>query len=97
MQSVLGFVAGGWAIAMGLAPILQVRRMAQRQSSADFSVGYVLILLPGFALWVGYGVVAGNMFLVVPNALAFVVASLTVVYALRLRVPSPRSREVERV
>jgi uncharacterized protein with PQ loop repeat len=70
---------------MGVAPLLQVRRMWQRHSSADVSIGYLLILLPGFALWVGYGVSSADIALVIPNVVAFVVAMATVACAVHLR------------
>jgi uncharacterized protein with PQ loop repeat len=74
---------------MGVAPLLQVRRMRRRQSSADVSIGYLLILLPGFALWVAYGVASSDVALVIPNIVAFIVAAATVAYALRLRGRQP--------
>lgn len=70
---------------MGVAPLLQVRRMLQRHSSADVSIGYLLILLPGFALWVAYGIVSSDIALVIPNVVAFIVAAATVAYARHLR------------
>jgi uncharacterized protein with PQ loop repeat len=59
--------------------------MVQRHSSADVSVGYLLVLVPGFALWVAYGIASSDVALVVPNIVALIVASVTVVCALRLR------------
>ena len=50
------------------------------------STGYLLILLPGFALWVAYGIASSDIALVIPNIVAFVVAAATVACALRLRV-----------
>jgi uncharacterized protein with PQ loop repeat len=59
--------------------------MIRRRSSADISIGYLVILIPGFALWVAYGVASADIALVVPNIVAFVVATSTVICALRLR------------
>jgi uncharacterized protein with PQ loop repeat len=70
---------------MGLAPLLQVRRMLLRHSSADVSIGYLLILLPGFALWVAYGLASSQVALVVPNFVAFLVSAGSVACALHLR------------
>lgn len=39
MALVLAVAAGSWAVLMGLAPLLQLRRMLLRRSSADVSVG----------------------------------------------------------
>ncbi len=85
MVAILAVAAASWAVLMGVAPLLQVRRMLQRHSSADVSIGYLLILLPGFALWVAYGVAASNIALVIPNVVAFIVAAATVACALHLR------------
>lgn len=82
---IFAVAAASWAVLMGVAPLLQVRRMLQRQSSADVSIGYLLILLPGFALWVAYGISSSDVALVIPNVVAFVVAAATVACALRLR------------
>jgi uncharacterized protein with PQ loop repeat len=85
---VIGFfavAAASWAVLMAVAPLLQVRRMMQQHSSADVSIGYLFVLLPGFALWVAYGVASSDIALVVPNVVAIVVAAATVACALRLR------------
>ena len=85
MVGFLAVAAASWAVLMAIAPLLQVRRMVQRHSSADVSIGYLFVLLPGFSLWVAYGVASSDIALVVPNVVAFVVAAATVAYALRLR------------
>jgi MtN3 and saliva related transmembrane protein len=82
---IFAVAAASWAVLMGLAPLLQLRRMLARRSSADVSIGYLLVLLPGFALWVAYGVASSDVALVVPNIVALIVATVTVAYALRLR------------
>lgn len=91
MTHVLAGLAATWAVIMGLAPLLQLRRMVQRGSADDVSIGYLLILLPGFGLWIAYGVSATNMALVVPNVVGLLVASLTTGYAVRLRGSAARS------
>jgi MtN3 and saliva related transmembrane protein len=80
-----GLAAATWAVAMALSPIFQLRLVVRRRSSAGVSVGYMLVLLVGFALWVGYGVVSGDVPLIVPNVLAFVVMSFTITVVLRYR------------
>jgi len=82
---ILAVAAATWAVLMAVAPLLQVRRMLQRRSSADVSVGYLLILLPGFALWVAYGVASEDIALVIPNVVAFAVGAGTVACAMHLR------------
>jgi MtN3 and saliva related transmembrane protein len=81
----LGFIAATWALAMAVSPILQIREIMRRRSSAGLSVGYMLALLVGFALWVAYGVASTDWPLVVPNTIAFIVMSATTGTALRYR------------
>jgi MtN3 and saliva related transmembrane protein len=83
--ALFGFLAGSWAVVMGVSPLLQVRRMRQRQSSADVSIGYLFILFPGFALWIAYGLASSDLALVIPNIVALVICAVTIGYALKLR------------
>jgi uncharacterized protein with PQ loop repeat len=70
---------------MGVAPVLQIRRMLREQSSREISLGYFMVLLIGFLLWIGYGAAAGIPALVIPNTVALFVGAAVVVVALRLR------------
>jgi MtN3 and saliva related transmembrane protein len=81
----LSAAASAYGVLMGLSPVLQIRRMLREKSSRDVSLGYFLVLLAGFSLWVAYGLVAGNLVLVVPNAVALLVGMALVIIALRLR------------
>lgn len=83
----LGFVAASWGVIMALSPALQARRMLLTGSSRDVSIGYFMLLLPGFVLWVGYGLATDDLFLAVPNTLAALVACIVVLTAWRLRRP----------
>ncbi len=82
---VLAVAASAWGVLMGIAPLLQIRRMLRERSSRDVSLGYFAILLAGFLLWISYGIAAGNLVLVVPNSVALLVGTSLVVVALRLR------------
>jgi len=72
---VLAVAASAWGVLMGVAPALQIRRMLREHSSRDVPLGYFMILLAGFVLWISCGIAARNM--------ALVIALVTV--ALRLR------------
>jgi len=85
VTSVLAVTAATWGVAMALSPLLQIRTMRRTRSSKDVSVGYFCVLIVGFVLWLAYGIALGNVALVIPNAVAFVVASVTVVVALWFR------------
>ncbi|HLG07934.1 MAG TPA: SemiSWEET family transporter [Gaiellaceae bacterium] len=85
MESALALTAATWAIAMALGPVLQIRKIIEHKSSRAISIGYFLILLVGFVLWLAYGVAASNLALIVPNAVAAVVIFATIVVAVRYR------------
>ena len=83
--TVLAFAAASCGIAMGLSPLLQLRRVAVRRSSADVSVAYLAVLLVGFALWLSYGVAIRNTPLIVSNVVALTTNVLTIAAVLRFR------------
>jgi MtN3 and saliva related transmembrane protein len=85
LASVLAVCAGAWGVAMALSPLLQIRRIIAERSSRDVSIGYYVVLLIGFALWLAYGIAIGNAPLIVTNVVAFTVGCVTVAVALRHR------------
>jgi uncharacterized protein with PQ loop repeat len=87
MSDWLGAVAAGWGVLMAISPLLQIRRMRERRSSADVSIAYLGVLQIGFTLWMAYGWSLGNLAIIVPNSVAFLVGVATVIIALRLRHP----------
>ncbi len=88
MSDTLAVMAATWGVVMALSPALQIRRILQRQSSDDVSIGYLGVLLIGFCLWIAYGISIGNAALIVPNGVALVVGVVTVVVARRYRTPA---------
>jgi MtN3 and saliva related transmembrane protein len=90
-QTVLAAAASAWAVLMGIAPLLQIRRMLRHQSSREVSVGYFTILLIGFLLWIAYGAAARIPALVIPNTVAVLVGAAVIIVALRLRRQPARS------
>ena len=85
LPTALGLAAASWAVVMAVSPILQIREIVRRRSSAGVSIGYLLVLLVGFGLWAAYGVASENLPLVVPNTVAFAVMSVTAGIAVRYR------------
>jgi len=85
MSDTLAVMAATWGVVMALSPALQIRRILQRRSSDDVSLGYLAVLLVGFGLWVAYGFSLPNLALIVPNAVALLVGLVTVVVARRYR------------
>jgi MtN3 and saliva related transmembrane protein len=83
-QTVFAVAASSWAVLMGIAPVLQIRRMLRERSSRDVSIAYFAILLVGFLLWIGYGAAAGLPALIIPNIVATLVGTAVIAVALRL-------------
>jgi MtN3 and saliva related transmembrane protein len=81
----LGVAAAAWGVLMAISPLLQIRRILERRSSADVSIAYLTVLQIGFMLWIGYGLALGNLAIVVPNSVAFLVGVATILIALRFR------------
>ncbi len=79
MYQTLAFVTTGWGLLMGLAPLLQVRVIVRDRNAAGTSLGWVLILLVGFGLWLTYGVVNNDLPIVITNAVAAVVTTALVI------------------
>lgn len=88
MTDAIGAVAASWGVLMAISPILQIRRVLDRRSSADISVSYLAVLQVGFTLWVGYGIALGNPAIIIPNSVAFLVGVATILIALRFRDPA---------
>lgn len=84
-QTTLAIAASSSGVVMGLAPVLQIRRMLRERSSAQVSLGYFVILLTGFLLWIAYGASLRNLALIVPNSVALLVTTVVITVALRLR------------
>jgi uncharacterized protein with PQ loop repeat len=81
----LGVAAAAWGVLMAVSPLLQIRRMLQRRSSADISIAYLGVLELGFLLWVGYGISVGNPVILLPNSVAAIVGAATILVAWSLR------------
>jgi MtN3 and saliva related transmembrane protein len=92
-ENILATAASAWAVLMGLAPLLQIRRMLSARSSGQVSVGYFVILLIGFLLWIAYGASARIAALVIPNIVSVLVGAAVIIVALRLRrLPARKAR-----
>ncbi len=85
VTTALGIAAATFGVAMGLSPLLQLRRVVARGSSADVSVPYLSVLLVGFVLWLAYGIALANAALIVSNAVAIATYAVTTAAVLRFR------------
>lgn len=87
ITTVLAVTATTFGVVMGLSPLLQVRTILRRHSSADVSLGYLLVLLVGLILWLAYGIAIGNAALIIANAVSILTYALTIVAVVRFRRP----------
>jgi uncharacterized protein with PQ loop repeat len=85
VTALLGIAAATFGVAMGLSPLLQLRRVVARGSSADVSLPYLGVLLVGFVLWLAYGIALANAALIVSNAVALATYAVTTAAVLRFR------------
>jgi uncharacterized protein with PQ loop repeat len=88
MTDALAVLAAGWGVFMALSPILQIRHILNRRSSADVSLEYLWVLIIGFVLWIAYGIALNSLALIIPNGVALMVGSLTIAVAMRYRHPA---------
>ena len=70
---------------MACSPILQMRRMLHARSSRGVSLAYFGVLIPGFGMWVAYGVASANLAVIVPNAVALAMHVATAMLTFTLR------------
>jgi MtN3 and saliva related transmembrane protein len=84
-ETALGVVAATWGVIMALSPVMQIRRMIRLRSSRDVSIGYLVIIVIGFSIWITYGIAIENAALIVSNSVAFLVGATTVAIALYFR------------
>lgn len=85
MSTVLAYVTTFWGLLMGLAPLLQVRVIIRDRTSEGVSVGWVLILLVGFLLWLAYGIANSDVPLIVANVVAAMVTTTLLIVMWRFR------------
>ena len=93
MAESLGVAAAAWGVLMAVSPLLQIRRMLDRRSSADVSIAYLSVLQIGFALWITYGIALGSAPLIVPNSVALTVGFVTIAIAWAYRNGRPAVTE----
>jgi MtN3 and saliva related transmembrane protein len=81
VETALAVGAATWGVLMAVSPTLQIVRVVRRRSSEDLSISYFTVLAIGFALWLAYGISIRNAALIVPNSVALLVGTATIVVA----------------
>lgn len=90
-ETALGVVAATWGVIMALSPVMQIRRMIRLRSSRDVSIGYLVVIVIGFSIWITYGIAIENAALVVSNSVALLVGATTVGIAIHFRMAGART------
>lgn len=76
MLTILGLIAGAFT---SFAMLPQVIQCWRTKSAHDVSLGTYILLVIGVCLWITYGVLVGDMPLIVANGVGLVLSS-TIVY-----------------
>jgi MtN3 and saliva related transmembrane protein len=84
-ETALGVAAASWGVIMALSPVMQIRRMVRLRSSRDVSIGYLVVIVVGFTVWISYGIALRNLPLIISNTLAFIVGVTAVAVAIHFR------------
>jgi MtN3 and saliva related transmembrane protein len=78
--TILGLVAG---CCTTLAYLPQVIKAWRSRSTQDISLGMFLLLVGGMLLWLAYGVLLGDLPLIVANAVTSIFAATILYFKLR--------------
>jgi len=81
----LSLVATGYGVLAALAALLQMRQMLRRRTSCDISARFFATYTGGYAIWLLYGLSAGDVPLIVVDTAGLVCGGVTLAVALSLR------------
>jgi uncharacterized protein with PQ loop repeat len=85
LASLVGPVAAASGVFMAVSPLLQVRRIRSLGDSSEVSAGVFLMMRVNASTWLTYGIASGNVVIVIPNVVALVTTTLTVMTIKRFR------------
>ena len=82
---IFGPIASFMGVLMSLSPTFQIRRVLERQHSADVSIAMPIVIAVGAAAWIAYGVAESDIYLIIPNVVGVItnVTSVFVVHRYR--------------
>lgn len=83
--SLIGLVASASGVCMALSPLLQARRIRAVGDSSEVSSGVFLMMRVNATIWFTYGLSTGNVVVVIPNAVALVTTTATLMVIRRNR------------
>jgi uncharacterized protein with PQ loop repeat len=77
LASLSGLVASLSGVLMALSPLLQARRIRIAGDASEVSSGVFLVMRVNASIWLTYGLVTANAVLVVPNVVALLTTTAT--------------------
>ena len=80
IETLIGFAA---AFCTTVSYIPQVKKCWQTGSTGDLSLKMLLILATGIALWVVYGILKGDMVIIIANSVSLLLLCNLVVFKVR--------------
>jgi uncharacterized protein with PQ loop repeat len=83
MSETLAVATTLWGLLMGLAPVLQIRLILRDGDASGTSLGWVVVLLVGFVLWLSYGLTTKDAPIIITNIVAVVVITILLAVVLR--------------
>ena len=90
LETLVGFAA---AVCTTISYIPQVKKCWQTGSTSDLSLKMLLILATGIGLWVAYGVLRGDMVIVVANSLSLLLLCNLLIFKVRETMTGGRRHE----
>src|SRR4051794_24634992 len=69
---IFGILASVMGVGMSLAPLLQVRRILEREQADDVSQAFLVVIAVGASCWCAYGISTGDPYLIIPNSLGVI-------------------------
>jgi MtN3 and saliva related transmembrane protein len=82
-MSKLTFLGLAAACCTTIAFVPQLVKTWKTRSTADISLGMFLVLVIGIILWLAYGILLGDVPLIVANGITLVLAGIILVFKLR--------------
>jgi MtN3 and saliva related transmembrane protein len=83
MESLIPWIGACAAVLTSLSYIPQVRKAWPRGSTKDLSLRMLLVLTTGLLLWVGYGVLKGDLVIVVANGVGATLSGSVLAFKIR--------------
>ena len=84
-EKILAVMAATAGVLMGLGPLLQAARVHRLRHADDVSPAWLAVIVGGALVWLAYGVVIGNLAIIVPNVAGAICASFTLAVVLVVR------------